>query len=238
MGNGFTPKGEYKEQWVDARAGFSESGDRLEILGNPVMEKWEDSFMAELAAVACSGGGRVLEVGFGLGLSASHVQRHPSVTEHVIIEFNREVYEKLERFALAAKQSGRKVTPMFGDWKSVVADFSDGYFDGILYDTYPLSEAERDTHQFQFLSHDNAWRILKPGGMLTYCNLTSFGNLKQQYPDTAEGNQALFDETQREHLLAAGFLDSNISLDTAVVTPDPGCNYYRFSTALVPRVMR
>lgn len=238
MNSGFTPKGAYRDSWTDAKAGFSESGDSLEILGNPVMEKWEDSYMADFAAVATSNGGRILEIGFGLGLSATHIQSYAAVTEHVIIEFNREVFARLEAFAARASEQGRTVTPLYGDWRSVVSSLPDNSFDGIFYDTYPLSEAERDTHQFAFVSNECAYRILKPGGVLTYCNLTSFGNLKQDYEDSDEGNQALFNLTQRPSLLQAGFKNEQISVRTVTVTPDADCAYYRFDTALVPVITK
>ena len=238
MARGFTPSGDYKSSWHTAKAGFSANASSLSILGNPVVEKWEDSYMGELSMVAASRGGRILEIGFGLGLSASHIRKYDNVTEHVIIEFNQEVFKELEKFAEAAGHAGSKVTPKLGDWKNIVPKFEDGSFDGILYDTYPLSEAERDTHQFAFISKNNAYRILKKGGIITYCNLTSFGNLKKDYEDNHEGNLRLFNETQRFHLIEAGFDNENIQIHTTSVNPPESCKYYQYQTALVPRIIK
>lgn len=66
-------------------------------------------------------------------------------------------------------------------WQDSIAKIPSNSIDGILYDTYPLNKEEQHIHQFEFLAE--ARRILKPGGILTYCNLTSIGVLKNQYED-------------------------------------------------------
>ena len=88
--------------WQEAPAVFTEG--KLTILGHPVMEDWEAPYMEELARVATMNGGVILEVGFGLGLSATYIQGQP-IDKHLVIEMNKDVFSKLSAFAQTAKKS-------------------------------------------------------------------------------------------------------------------------------------
>ena len=79
-----------------------------------VMMSWEDPIMKASADYVCEGGGDILEVGFGMGISAGHIQAN-SISSHTIVENHPQVIEKAKAWA-ADKPN---VTIVEGDWYDV-----------------------------------------------------------------------------------------------------------------------
>ena len=201
-----------KNSWRDAIALYDEH--TLTINGHPVMEDWEESYMLALAEIAAHQGGSILEIGFGMGISARYIQEHP-IDQHVIIEANKEVYAQLEIFALTAK---RQTIPLFGFWEDIVSQIPSGSIAGILFDTYPLREEE--VHRNHFFFFKEAYRLLVPGGILTY------------YSDEARD----FSKRHMQALNSAGF--SDIDKIICPVLPPRGCKYWKKNTLLAPVVRK
>ncbi len=216
------------KRWSDEKA--LQTDEKLAIEGHPVMERWETPYMEAFAALVTRNGvGRILECGFGLGISASAIQSY-SPEEHVIIEANQDVFQRLIDFQ---KSAADKVTPILGLACEALESFHDQSFDGIFYDTYPLNADEQHTHQFTFVK--KAYPLLKKGGVLTYCNLTSTGVLKNRY----DSWEALFTETQLPYLIEAGVPENDVKgIIVFNVSPPADCLYFQHKTAMIPIIIK
>ncbi len=201
--------------WKKMPAVFSEG--KLSIAGHPVMEDWEDSYMQELAHIATSNGGVVLELGFGLGLSAHYIQQH-HIDKHIIIEANEEVFVKLEGFAKNAKS---KVEPRLGLWEEVLPSIPDESIDGILYDTYLTNfECEEQFVYEYFPFFEHAYRVLKKGGIFTYYS--------SEVSD--------FSPKHLQLLQTTGF--SNIQKKVCTLNTPDDCLYWKSKTMIAPIVKK
>ena len=201
-------------------------------MGKPVMERWETPFMHKMADIATSNGGRILEIGFGMGISSTRIQAASNLTEHVIIEMNDDVFKRLLKFSETSKS---KVTSLKGKWQDVAPSLKGASFDGIFYDAYPLGENEWHHHQFDFI-REHGFRLLKPGGILTYCNITSYGVLLRERFNYDV--RKMFEESQIPQLEKIGFKKENISYDVVAVTPESSCRYYDHNELVAPKVVK
>ena len=94
-----------------------------------VMMDWEDPLMSASAAYVCEGGGDILEIGFGMGISAGYMHSH-SISSHTIIENHPDIIPKAQEWA----NNKSNVTIITGSWYDVKDNLST--YDGIFYDAF------------------------------------------------------------------------------------------------------
>ena len=129
---------------------YTEEGVEFEV-----MMSWEDSLMSASAAYVCEGGGDILEIGFGMGISAGYMHSH-SISSHTIIENHPEVIPKAQAWA-----SGKSnVTIITGSWYDIRNSLST--YDGVFYDTFG------DDDMIHFSSSLSS--LVKEGGVATWWN--------------------------------------------------------------------
>jgi guanidinoacetate N-methyltransferase len=189
----------------------------LKIAGHEIMERWETKYMKKLASIACKNCGKVLEVGFGMGISSHFIQLDKKIKEHIIIEAHPEVCNYARKMFKHEVQKN-KIKLINGFWENVTPKMKASSLDGILFDTYPLKEKEIHKNHFSFFKE--AHRLLKKGGILTY------------YSDESK-------EFSKEHitkLIDAGF--SKILFKSCEVEPPKGCMYWRRKTIIAPMIIK
>lgn len=203
-----------RQAWKSAPAVFDEH--TLKIFDHPVMEDWEKPYMEELAKIAVSNGGIILEIGFGMGISANFIQQ-ASIKKHIILEANHKIVERIHKFA---KKALHPIKILEGFWEEEIRQISNGSIDGILFDTYPLSEPEIHKNHFKFFK--TGFRKLKSRGIFTY------------YSDEINNYHPI----HLQKLIDAGFKKENIKGKIISVNPPPDCQYWKSNTILAPIVIK
>jgi spermidine synthase len=124
--------------------------------------------MRAMAGVVARPDRELIEVGFGMGISATYVQEL-GVRTHTIIESNDEVSQAALQWR--ATLPDRDIRLVQGRWEEMAGSLAP--VDAILFDAYPQSDAEFSatvvesvTFAERFLP--TAAALLRPGGVLTY----------------------------------------------------------------------
>jgi guanidinoacetate N-methyltransferase len=157
-----------ERRWEASDAGYDPA--ELVIQGQQVMQAWERPLMKRLAEGAARTHGDVLEIGFGMAISATFLQE-VGVRSYTIVECNEEVIAFFERWK--RDYPGRDIRLVQGRWQDVVDQL--GSYDGILFDTYPLSQEEYLQNEVAGTAYTHAGEFfpvaaakLRPGGVFTY----------------------------------------------------------------------
>jgi len=100
-----------------------------------IMMEWEKPYM-ERSIEKLNPYGTVLEIGFGLGYSATKICSFDSVVEYSVIECTPIVWEKFEEFkkAILLKRPKLKINLIKGRWEDVLR--TTGKFDCLYFDDY------------------------------------------------------------------------------------------------------
>ena len=157
---------EIQAEWSGSQAQYDDS--QLIIEDQQVMQDWEHPYMKAMAEAVTRNRGDVLEIGFGMGISASYIQEF-GVDSYTVIECNEGVRERFAEWQ--TRYPDRRTRLVFGPWQDRIGDL--GEFDGIFFDTYASSEEEYNEYVLQDVTYaahffEAAAAHLRPGGIFTY----------------------------------------------------------------------
>ena len=122
--------------YVSQSLTFESDKITIDGVGDEVMMDWEHSIMSASAAYVTEGGGDILEIGFGMGISAGYMHSH-SINSHTIVENHPQIIPKAVEWAT----NKSNVTIVSQSWYDVRNSL--GQFDGVFYDTYGDDNAKQ-----------------------------------------------------------------------------------------------
>ncbi len=127
---------------TDSRIYYSDdhSSIVMDIVSKELMEFYSN--------IVTQNGGKVLDVGFGLGYSADAIYKR--VGNYHCIESNPQIYSK----ALEWAEGKENVHIHFGDWIDVIPEL-DIKFDGIFMDTYDDSNYNKFEDYAKMVANEN-----------------------------------------------------------------------------------
>ncbi len=189
---------------------------RKKIL-NQIIQAWEVPYMKKLAEIATSRGGDVLEVGYGMGISAGFIGKSKRIDTHTIIECHPMMIGNLKKRFSKEIRNGRVIVKE-GFWEDITNKMPGKCFDGILFDSCPL---DKEVELFQFFPFfEEAFRLLKDDGVFTY------------FSDEPKK----ISRVHMEELKKVGF--RSIKFEVCKVRPPKTCLYWKHSTIIAPIIKK
>lgn len=120
-----------------------------------VMMEWERPLMEKHANYVCENGGDILEIGFGMGISADYIQAN-NINSHTIVEIHPDILNKAYEWA----EGKSNINIIAGDWYNSLDVLST--YDGIFLDTFG------DDNIDKFKNHINS--LAKSGCKISWWN--------------------------------------------------------------------
>ncbi|MFN0122949.1 MAG: class I SAM-dependent methyltransferase [Blastocatellia bacterium] len=191
---------------------------QLLLQGHQVMQAWEHRIMEAMAANITETHGDVLEIGFGMGISATYILEN-GVRSYTVVEPNHAVVKAFEKWR--ESYPATPVRLLHGTWQQLSGQFEQ--YDGVLFDPYFVSEpdsveVESTTGVGSFLPL--VIPHLREGGAMTYF--------------TRE-----IDSLSRPHqrMLFKYFRSVEMKKISDLVPPDD-CNYWWADSMMVVRAIK
>ena len=180
-----------------------------------IMMEWEKPYM-EACIDKLKPKGDVLEIGFGMGYSATQIQKYKPKS-HTIIEMDKEVIKRLKKWA----KNYDNINIIEGTWQKTLNTL--GKFDEIFFDDYPLKFPER--HLEERLITDRFYMFLD---ICAYSH-TRKGSKISAYIHDIDGS---FDNRIKENIYYT-YEKSIFNVDI----PD-NCNYHKTNKSIIPLICK
>ena len=180
-----------------------------------VMMEWEKPYM-EACIDELKPKGDVLEIGFGMGYSATQIQKHKPKS-YTIIEMDPVVIKRLKKWA----KNYNNINIIEGTWQEQIHNL--GTFDEIFFDDYPLKESDNALEK-KLLTE----RFFM---FLDIC-LYSHTNENAKFSAYIYNPSGTFKQRMEEHRMI-NYYEKYIDISV----PD-NCNYFKGDKAIIPIIKK